>query len=168
MHAGGGKVDLPGAAAVPHAHVSIGVGTPRLDTVPGAQALKDALAGHGQCTDPRFEGCQCVERFAGQRPAVDQEDVQAAVAQGERQGAADHASADDDQVGAQFVGVGHCIHCPLMSDRVPRPMAWRANQRLAGGSRSSPSRPRLRPTATHGSGVANKRVSWSEKPTVRF
>jgi len=102
MHAGRRKVDLPGAAAIPHVHVRIRAGAAAGDAVPGAKALQDALAGGRQGTDPGFEG-----RFAGkgldaQRAAVEQQDFQPAVLERQRQCASDHSGPNNQQICAHF------------------------------------------------------------------
>ncbi|MDT4832148.1 hypothetical protein FQZ97_656890 [compost metagenome] len=98
VHAGGGKVDLPGAGAVPHLHLGIGAGAPRDDAVPGADPLEDALAGRRQRADPRLERRAGIERLDRQRPAIHHQDLQATVLQGQRQGGTDHAGTDDDHI----------------------------------------------------------------------
>ena len=98
MHAGGGEADLSGTRAVPDLHVRIGTAAPGLDARPGAQALQQIATGRRQGADARLERRRRVERPRLERGAVHQQDVQAAVLQGQRQGAADHPGAHDDDV----------------------------------------------------------------------
>ncbi len=110
VHAGGREVNLPGATAIPHMHVRVGRGTPQGNTVPGAEALEDALAGCRQRADTRLERGLGIERLDRQRAAVEQEDLQATVAQRQGQGAADHTGTDNQQICAHF----HALRQPRL------------------------------------------------------
>lgn len=98
VHAGGAEADPPGAGAIPHLHLAIGLGAARDDAVPGMQALENPPAGFGQRADPRLVGRLRLERRHVERAAVHQQHLQAAALQGQGQGATDHAGADDDQI----------------------------------------------------------------------
>ncbi|MNI61622.1 hypothetical protein D3C73_1169030 [compost metagenome] len=80
MHTGGTEMDLPGATAVPHMHVRIRAAASFGDAFPGAQPLENPLAGCRQRAHPRLERRLCVEGFDRHRAAVQQQDVQPAVA----------------------------------------------------------------------------------------
>ncbi|RMT98538.1 hypothetical protein ALP39_04866 [Pseudomonas marginalis pv. marginalis] len=98
VHAGGRKVNLPGAAAVPHLHLAIRAGAARHNAVPHAQALKDALAGRRQGAHAGFEGRVTVERLDAQRAAIEQQHLQATALQRQRQGASDHSGPDNQHI----------------------------------------------------------------------
>ncbi len=103
MHAGRSEMDAAGAGAIPHAHLAVGAGPSGGDAVPGAQALQDALAGHGQGTDPWLERRLCDEGRHAERAAIDDQDVQPTVLQRQGQRTAHHAGADDDQIRAHII-----------------------------------------------------------------
>ncbi|MNO88249.1 hypothetical protein D3C76_796900 [compost metagenome] len=110
MHAGSREVNLPGAAAIPHMHVRVWRGTPLGNAIPGAKALENALAGRRQRADTRLERGLGIERLDRQRAAVEQEDLQATVAQRQGQGAADHTGTDNQQICAHF----HALRQPRL------------------------------------------------------
>ena len=108
MHTGRREVDLPGAAAVPYLHFAIGAGTPLYDTVPHAQALKNALAGRRQRAHPRFKRRSRVKWLDAQRAAVEQQYLQATALQRQRQGASDHSGPDNQHICAH-VHIQACL-----------------------------------------------------------
>ncbi len=98
MYGLGGKMNLPGARAVPYVHVGVGARAARGDARPGTDPLQDALAGCGQRTDPRFEAALRVEVDDLERARIEHDDLQPATFEGECQGTADHAGTHDDQI----------------------------------------------------------------------
>ena len=102
VHTGRRKVDVPGAAAVPHVHVRVRAGAPCANTLPGAEALQDALAGGRQGADPGFKGVLSGEGFDAERAAVEQHHVQPAVFERQRQSASDHSGPDNQHICAHF------------------------------------------------------------------
>src|SRR5690606_35488470 len=107
MHAGRREMHAAGPGAVPYAHVAVGRNATAKHAVPGAETFEDALARSRQRADPRLEGSPGGKRPDAQRAAVNQQDLQTAVFQRQRQGAADHAGANDDQVRLHLVSLGY-------------------------------------------------------------
>lgn len=91
-------------------HVGIRRSTPLGDAVPRAEALEDALAGRRQRADTRFEGRLGIEGLDRQRAAIEQEDLQATVAQRQGQCTADHTGTDNQQICAHF----HALRQPRL------------------------------------------------------